>query len=288
MGPFKLFIRLIKLHFMKKSLIHLYSCLFFILSTPACLKQSSFANNLDNRIDSIVSIKNLKKLHYTGEFEIIQKNMSIEAVVVANDASNNLYKTISVQDSTAGILILLDGISLYQTYPIGSVLRIQLKDLILTDYRRMIQIAAAIDTSSGSMQVSGIPSPLFEKHILVVKEQPFILPLSVSYKNLHDSLQGRLIRLSNVEFAAADTSMTYADKKNKIGASRALRFCTGGTVYLRTSGYADFAGIKIPPGNGEVVGVYSVYNSEKQVFIRDTSDILLKNKRCTGAAWLKN
>jgi hypothetical protein len=287
MSFFKLFIKSIKF-FMKKIQITFFACLVFILSTSACLKQASFANNINNRVDSIVSIKSVKKLHYTGEFEVVQQNMSIEAVVVANDASNNLYKTIAVQDSTAGIMILLDGINLYQEFPIGAVLRIQLKDLILTDYRRMVQIVAAIDTSNGSLQTTGIPSPLFSKHIVIIKDQPNIKPIQVNFKNLHDSLQGRLIKLSNVEFASADTNLSFADKKNKIGASRALKFCTGGTVYLRTSGYADFAGIKLPSGNGDLVGVYSVYNSEKQVFIRDTSDILLKNKRCTGAAWLKN
>jgi len=287
MSSFKLFIKSIKF-FMKKIQITFFACLVFILSTSACLKQASFANNINNRVDSIVSIKSVKKLHYTGEFEVVQQNMSIEAVVVANDASNNLYKTIAVQDSTAGIMILLDGINLYQEFPIGAVLRIQLKDLILTDYRRMVQIVAAIDTSNGSLQTTGIPSPLFSKHIVIVKDQPNIKPIQVNFKNLHDSLQGRLIKLSNVEFASADTNLSFADKKNKIGASRALKFCTGGTVYLRTSGYADFAGIKLPSGNGDLVGVYSVYNSEKQVFIRDTSDILLKNKRCTRAAWLKN
>jgi hypothetical protein len=287
MSFFKLFIKSIKF-FMKKIQITFFACLVFILSTSACLKQASFANNINNRVDSIVSIKSVKKLHYTGEFEVVQQNMSIEAVVVANDASNNLYKTIAVQDNTAGIMILLDGINLYQEFPIGAVLRIQLKDLILTDYRRMVQIVAAIDTSNGSLQTTGIPSPLFSKHIVIVKDQPNIKPIQVNFKNLHDSLQGRLIKLSNVEFASADTNLSFADKKNKIGASRALKFCTGGTVYLRTSGYADFAGIKLPSGNGDLVGVYSVYNSEKQVFIRDTSDILLKNKRCTGAAWLKN
>ena len=287
MSFFKLFIKSIKF-FMKKIQITFFACLVFILLTSACLKQASFANNINNRVDSIVSIKSVKKLHYTGEFEVVQQNMSIEAVVVANDASNNLYKTIAVQDSTAGIMILLDGINLYQEFPIGAVIRIQLKDLILTDYRRMVQIVAAIDTSNGSLQTTGIPSPLFSKHIVIIKDQPNIKPIQVNFKNLHDSLQGRLIKLSNVEFASADTNLSFADKKNKIGASRALKFCTGGTVYLRTSGYADFAGIKLPSGNGDLVGVYSVYNSEKQVFIRDTSDILLKNKRCTGAAWLKN
>ena len=152
----------------------------------------------------------------------------------------------------------------------------------------MLQIVASIDTSSGQLLTTGIPVPLFSKFIKVVKENTNVVPMVVSFKNLADSLQGRLIKISNVEFSAADTNSTFADKKNKIGASRALKFCTGGTVYLRTSGYADFAGIKLPSGNGDLVGVYSVYNSEKQVFIRDTSDILLKNKRCTGAAWLKN
>ena len=274
---------------MKKYSIPLLAFVFSVLFIAACFKQSSYATNISsNGFDSVVSIKVLKKMHYTGEFETIKNNMAIEGVVVANDETNNLYKSLAVQDSTGGILMVLDGTSLYQTYPIGAVLRIQLKDLILTDYRRMIQIVAAVDTTTGSIQATGIPSSLFSQYIKVIKDQPIIKPLIVGAKNLHDSLQGRLIKITNVEFASADTGLTYADKKNKIGASRALKFCTGGTIYLRTSGYADFAGIKLPVGNGEVVGVYSVYNAEKQLFIRDTSDILLINKRCTGAAWLKN
>jgi hypothetical protein len=120
-----------------------------------------------------------------------------------------------------------------------------------------------------------------------LKDDYPIVPLLVSAKSLGDSLQGRLIRISNVEFSATDTAQTFADKKNKTGASRSIKFCAGGTIYLRTSGYADFAGEKIPAGNGDIVGVYSVYNYEKQILIRDTNDILLNGRRCTGAAWLQ-
>jgi hypothetical protein len=67
-----------------------------------------------------------------------------------------------------------------------------------------------------------------------------------------------------------------------------VKFCTGGTIYLRTSGYADFAGIAVPKNNGDIIGIYSVFNTEKQILLRDTSDILFRGKRCTGAAWLKN
>ena len=152
----------------------------------------------------------------------------------------------------------------------------------------MVQIVAGVDSSNGSLLTSGIPSPLIPKYIKIVEENALITPISVSYKNLGDSLQGRLIQINGVEFSALDTAQTFADKKNKVGISRSLKFCTGGTIYLRTSGYADFAGVKTQKGNGIVIGIYSVYNAEKQILLRDTSDILLTGKRCTGAAWLQN
>lgn len=257
--------------------------------SAACLKQAAYAQPISaNDTDSIISIRVFRKLHTMGNIESITKSMALEATIVANDEHDNLYKSISIQDTSGGIIISIDGSSLYQTYPVGTTIRIHLQNLFLTDYRRMLQVVASVDTSSGQLVTTGIPASLLSKYIKIVKENTNVIPLLVSYKNLADSLQGRLIKISNVEFSAADTNLTYADKKNKIGASRSLKFCTGGTIYLRTSGYADFAGISIPKNNGDIVGIYSVYNYEKQLLLRDTSDILFRGKRCTGAAWLKN
>lgn len=260
-----------------------------LLFIVACLKTNAYAPvSEEQSLDSAISVKALRKMHAVGEVESIQKNMVINAWVVANDEYNNFYKTISIQDSTGGILLLIDGQNLYQEFPVGAKLKIRLQNLILTDYRRMYQIAASIDSSNGTETVLGLPLPLLNKHITVLKDPVVVQPLNVNFKNLTDSLQGRLVRVTNVEFASADTGLSFADKKNKIGASRGLKFCSGGSLYVRTSGYADFAGAKIPPGNGELVGIYSVYNAEKQLILRDTSDILFRNKRCSGASWLKN
>ena len=257
--------------------------------SASCLKQTAYAQSVSgNDTDSLISIKAFRKLHAMGSVEPITKSMALEGTIVANDEHDNLYKSISIQDTSGGILINMDASALYQTYPIGTTIRVRLQNLFLTDYRRMLQVVATVDTSSGQLLTTGIPAPLFSKFIKVVKENTNIVPMIVSYKNLGDSLQGRLIKIANVEFSASDTNLTFADKKNKIGASRSLKFCAGGTVYLRTSGYADFAGISLPKNNGDIVGIYSVYNSEKQLLLRDTSDILFRSKRCTGAAWLKN
>ena len=257
--------------------------------SASCLKQTAYAQSVSgNDTDSLISIKAFRKLHAMGSVEPITKSMALEGTIVANDEHDNLYKSISIQDTSGGILINMDASALYQTYPIGTTIRVRLQNLFLTDYRRMLQVVATVDTSSGQLLTTGIPAPLFSKFIKVVKENTNIVPMIVSFKNLGDSLQGRLIKIANVEFSASDTNLTFADKKNKIGASRSLKFCAGGTVYLRTSGYADFAGISLPKNNGDIVGIYSVYNSEKQLLLRDTSDILFRGKRCTGAAWLKN
>jgi len=260
----------------------------YILMSSACFKQSAYASMSTNFSDSIITIKNFRKLHNMGMVEQIAQPLLIEGTVVANDEHDNIYKSICIQDKTGGILVQLDGLSLYQQYPIGSVVRINTQNLYLSDYRRMLQLVATVDSSSGSLATTGIPSPLFSKYIKIISENAAITPLVVTYKNLNDSLQGRLIQLNSVEFSATDTGQTYADKKNKLGMSRSLKFCTGGTIYLRTSGYADFAGIKTQTGNGIVIGIYSVFNAEKQLLLRDTSDILLTGKRCTGAAWLQN
>lgn len=260
-----------------------------LLFFSACFKKSAYAVYVNGvNSDTLITIKNLRKLHVTNRVEPITKSWIIEGVVVGNDEHDNIYKSIIIQDSTGGIVILLDGTNLYQYFPVGAFLRVRIQNLFLTDYRKMQQLVAAVDTSSGTLVTEGLPMPLFEKHITTLDDHYNLIPITVTFKNLSDSLQGRLIKISDVEFSATDTSQTFADFKNKIGASKALKFCTGGTIYLRTSGYADFAGITTPSGNGSLTGIYSVYNSEKQIIIRDTSDILMKNKRCTGAAWLQN
>ncbi|MEN9382837.1 MAG: hypothetical protein RI940_1720 [Bacteroidota bacterium] len=269
-------------------LIFLFSFSAMIILTASCFKHSANTANLVGFNDSIISIKNFRKLHTMGMVEMITHPITIQGIVVANDEHDNIYKSIYIQDPTGGIVVQLDGLALYQTFPIGTLVKINAQNLFISDYRRMMQLVASVDSSSGSLSTGGIPSPLFSKFIKIMEENVPVTPIIVNYKNLGDSLQGRLIQISGVEFSALDTAQTFADKKNKIGISRSLKFCSGGTIYLRTSGYSDFAGVKTQKGNGIVIGIYSVYNAEKQLLLRDTSDILLTGKRCTGAAWLQN
>ena len=92
-----------------------------------------------------------------------------------------------------------------------------------------------------------------------------------------------LIQLTNMEFNEADTSKTYADTSASHNAvSFVLKNCSNKSITLRNSGFASFAGVNVPNGNGSITCIYSIYNFSKQILIRDTSDVQFKGTRCNG------
>jgi hypothetical protein len=55
------------------------------------------------------SIRSLYDSHLAGNNEQFVDNEIITGIVTANDANDNFYKTIVLQDSTAAISIRMDG-----------------------------------------------------------------------------------------------------------------------------------------------------------------------------------
>ena len=229
-------------------------------------------------------IRDLHKMHFNGNFEQIMDEIIIEGIVVADDSNDNFYKTITVQDSTAGVAIRLDASGLYTDYPVGRKIAIKLKGLWLGDYAGMMQVGISVDrTDPVYPELTGIPLPLFDRYLVKKTLNNAITPRVVKIEELNDSLQSCLIKIKDVEFSVTDTGRTYADAVNKQSVNRTIKACAGGSVFLRTGGFADFANIKTPRGNGSITAVYTIFNKEKQLMIRDTSDVQMNGLRCTGA-----
>ncbi len=249
-----------------------------------CIKnfdQPPFYSGVDAK--ATISIRQLRDSHIPGNFEKFTDDQIITGVVVANDASDNFYKSIVIQDSTAGITIRLDGFGLAADYPLGKRLFIRLNGLWLGEYGGMLQLGGAIDQSNPIFpELIPIPSPLFSKVLLMGNMEKMPTSILVRFEQLKDTMQSRLITIDSVEFTASDTAKTFGDIINKATVSHTIRICNSGTMYLRTSGFASFAAIKTPRGNGKITGIYSVFGSQKQLMIRDTSDIAMNKLRCTS------
>lgn len=221
------------------------------------------------------SIAQVRAMHTTGNSEAITQDIVISGIVNADDRSGNYYKQISIQDTSAGITVRLDGTNLYAQYPVGRKVFIKLKGLFLTDYGGLTQIA-------GNATGGGIASNLFDKYIVKGSYNNAIVPKNVTVATLNNNYQSMLVQLDGAEVVPADTSKTWADAVGQASANINVKQCTGSNIIVRTSGYANFAGVKVPSGNGNLVAIYTVFNSTKQLIIRDTTDARLNGPRCGG------
>ncbi|MEJ7610258.1 MAG: DUF5689 domain-containing protein [Ferruginibacter sp.] len=242
----------------------------------------------DPAIVANTTLKDLKARHTVGgAYDVITTDIIISGVVVADDKSGNLYKQIFIQDSTGGLQINLDAASLYGTFPVGRRVFIRCNGLTISDYNNTMQLGIKA-TVNGSPSLEAIPSGLISKYVIggslnnpVVAK---VVTLSQLGTNMNDPYIGSLIQLNGFEFVPADTSKYYADTSvYKNAGDRYIRNCASATtIDVRSSGYSNFAAVKPAKGNGSILAIYTVYNSTKQLIIRDTSDVRFTNPRCNA------
>lgn len=233
------------------------------------------------------SIRDLKaRLTATGTTVAITDDVVIEGVVSCDDRSGNFYQQIAIQDSTGGILLRLAGNNLFNNYPVGRQVFVKCQGLHLGEYGRMVQLGGGVETGGGGVTLLAVN--LQDKHLVKGALNQPLVPKTVTVAQLGTSLQdpyvNTLVRLEGFEFAANELSKNYADDDQS--GNRIIQGCTNPTtnrLTLRTSNYANFATIRVPQGNGEIIGVYSIFNSTKQWTIRDTTDVRFYGPRCPTA-----
>lgn len=230
-----------------------------------------------------LTIADLKAMHTSGQFEQITEDKTIGGVVIADDRSGQFYKTIVIQDETGGISVSLDAYDLYTSYPIGRMVYIKVKDLYLGDYNKLIELGGGVDNSGSTPRLASIPSVLINQYLTKGSLDNVITPKVVKVDDLNDSYQNTLIQLNDYEFAVSDTSKTFAKPDLSSSAVNfTLEGCSDKAIILRNSSYADFAGYNVPNGNGNIIAVYTVFGTTKQLNIRDTADVKFYNARCGG------
>ena len=223
------------------------------------------------------TIKELKALRKSvGLPDDITGDLIIKGVVTSDDRPGNFYKTLVIQDNTAGIEVKIDNSSLFQSYPVGREIYIRCKGLKLSDYNGVIQIIGSAVQEGSQLTELGLTEA--QERLNIVRGCPnmFVTPKVVTMADLtsasHRDLISTLIKLEKVQFTQCDAARSYADPVTQSSLNRELENCDGNKVLVRSSGFADFAGSLTPSGNGTLTAVFSVYNNDKQLSIRDLND----------------
>jgi hypothetical protein len=140
--------------------------LFAILGYTSCVKKE-----FDSPPDTTLNDPNLPvnktiwelKQMYTGVPTLIEDDITVAGVVVADDRSGNFYKQIIIQDTSSGMPVLINRSGLYSDFPIGRKVYIKCKGLYLGAYGGMVQIGHTPDNNN---EISSIPSGLISKYVI--------------------------------------------------------------------------------------------------------------------------
>ncbi|MBP6312115.1 MAG: choice-of-anchor J domain-containing protein, partial [Flavobacteriales bacterium] len=192
---------------------------------------------------------------------------SLYCTVTADEQSGNLYKSVFVQDSTGAInLRLVNSGGLYQ----GDSIRVYLPGTILGKYQ-------------GTWQLDQVN---VDNNVVKQATQRNVEPRTVTLSQLGANIGGELVRIENVEFVQSEAcnGLTYADAIGLTSADRNISDCTGSTVIVRSSGYANFAGTQIASGNGTFTGIVGIYQPNSsvtiQLLIRNLAEVAFTGDRC--------
>lgn len=275
---------------MKKQFRHFLAVSFTILSLIAvnACKKDHFdeppGNTTDPNLPVNITIAEIVALHDAGggegTFQRITEDKTLTATVIADDKSGNFYKSIVIDDGTAGITLALDRADLYNDYPVGRKIYVKLNGLTIGDNGGLPQIGGGIDSISNPLQpeLASISSALITKFVVKGPAGQTVPIQKVSLGSLgtlNPAYLNRLIQVDTVEFDGASKNKTWG---GVIGGpsggymDRTIQDCFGNTAVISTGAYSTFSQKLTPTGQGTLLAIYSVFAGDPQLVMRDAGD----------------
>ena len=128
----------------------------------------------------------------------------IKGQVTTSDQVGNLYKSLYIQDGTAGIEVKIGRNGLYNEYKLGQWIYVDCSDLTVGDYNGMINLGYADPTNE--YETSYIEHPyLVDTHVFKGEYADPVQPVEVSESELLlDVNLGRLVTIKGLKYGYTD------------------------------------------------------------------------------------
>ncbi len=193
------------------------------------------------------TIRELAAMYQTGKPFVVNTDLIIGGQVISTDQPGNFYKSLYLQDATAGIELKIGRNGLYNDYKQGQWVYVNCRDLSIGMYgfktgnyggSGMVQIGFSDPT--GEYETSYIESPLLVDTRIARGPQdevpePIILARqfpSSSDSQATSSILGKLVTIKNMYYARENFALLYLDstKDKKLYTNRVFLSDTNGAV----------------------------------------------------------
>lgn len=201
---------------------------------------------------------------------IFTQDLVLKATVTGNDESGNIFKKLYLQDETGAIEMEVDQSSVYNYYPVGQTVYIDLNGLSISVYGGEQQL--------GHPDGYNYRTPWEDFTARVSKDgwgdpdnvKPIVLDDISAINADANSYRFKLVQFTNVSFENGGNN-TFAPEEDY--GEENITDSHGNTIMVRTSSYADFAGDYLPLGTGNVTGILGRHDGTWQLTIRTAEDV---------------
>ena len=219
---------------------------------------------------SAVSVAYLRSLA-VGTSTAIDRPYSVTGRVTANDAYGEYYRTVCIEDPTGGIEAEIEGYTLYRTFALYDMVRIECHGLALGRYGSRILLGAP---PTGSSAVDPVAQADIGRYFTIYKsDDDSFEPLYVaSAAALQPSHVGRTVRIGMLCSADGGSCWCIADPQTGdfIDTERTLTDSDGNTLTVCIRSGCRYAGEPIPDGPFSLCGIIE-YRSGSGYALRITN-----------------
>lgn len=156
----------------------------------------------DADFDEFTSIADVKAMYAANGSKpyLVREKCVIKGQVTTSDQVGNLYKSLYIQDETAGIEIKIGKNGLYNEYKLGQWIYVDCEDLTIGDYNGMINIGYADPT--GEYETGYLEhSYIIDLHVFKGEYGDPVKPVVVKEADLHKEVNlGRLVTIENLKY----------------------------------------------------------------------------------------
>lgn len=264
----------------------------FILT--GCAKNDDFSiPNIDCDGINLTDTKSLEELNELAKTTptLYEQDDVISGYVVSSDESGNFFKDLYLVNSenTLAFRVPVDKVGLFSKFRVGRKLMIKLKGLYIQKDNGIVTIGMLTTNAAGRSYVGRISDPTYKKHVFTYcgsegaskEESELIIPISIKEATASDDYLGKLVKLTEVQFAGKEVGKTYYDENDKEATKGGAtnRIITGKdtpkTLLFRTSSFAEYSTYKIPNESGSIIGILTKFGDDYQFISRSSSDIQL-------------
>ena len=166
--------------------------------------------DFDNRFTKIADLKDMYTANGSRPY-VVDRYCVIKGQVTTSDQVGNLYKSLYIQDETAGIEIKIGKNGLYNEYKLGQWLYIDCSGLTIGDYNGMINL--------GYQDPTNEYETAYLEHAYIIDNHVFkgayaepVKPIVITEADLHKKVNlGRLVTIENLKYDNHIFLLAYVD-----------------------------------------------------------------------------